>query len=59
MQGRQMSGRAVKELRAIQIYTKQKNRYQLSLFLFSNDVDLKYNTGIIENHSEVSECAKS
>ena len=35
--------RAVKELRAMEIYNKQKNRYQLCLFLFINNVDFKNN----------------
>jgi len=45
----------------MQTYKKQKNRYQLCLFLFlfSNDLDVKNNTEIIENHSEVSGCANS
>jgi len=47
-QGRRSSGRAgggaVKELRAMQIYKKQENRYQLCLSLFTNNVDLKNNT---------------
>ena len=45
--GRRNSDRAggtVKELRAVQIYKKTKTRYQLRLFLFSNDVELKNNT---------------
>jgi len=37
----------------------KKNLYQLCLFLFSNDVDLKNNTEIIENHSEDSGFASS
>jgi len=32
---------AVKELMAMSTYKKQKYHYQLSLFLFSNNVDLK------------------
>jgi len=35
--------RAVNELGAMQTYKKQKNCYQLCLFLFSNNVDLKNN----------------
>jgi len=48
-------------MRAMQTYRKQKNRYQLCLFVFSNDTDLENNTvpEILENHSEVSVCAKS
>jgi len=45
-QGRRSSGRAgyaVKELSAMETYKKQKNRYQLCLFVFSNNVDLKNN----------------
>jgi len=34
---------AVKELRAMATYNKQKGRYQLCLFLFINNVDLKNN----------------
>jgi len=44
IQGRRRSGRtagAEKELRAMETYKKQKNRYQLCLFLFINNVDLK------------------
>ena len=47
IQGRWNSGRAggtVKELRAMQSYKKQKNHYQLCLFLFISNVDLKNNT---------------
>jgi len=36
----------VKELREMGTCKKQKNRYQICLFLFSNDVDLKNNTRI-------------
>jgi len=36
-------GGAVKQLRAIGTYKKQKNRYQLCLFLFISNVDLKNN----------------
>jgi len=44
-QGRWNSGRgAIKELRAMQVYKKQKNRYQLCLFLVSNDAGFKNNT---------------
>ena len=46
IQGRRRSGRAeraVKMLRAMETYKKQKNRYQLCLFLFINNVDLKNN----------------
>jgi len=40
-----ISGRgAVKELRAMQTYRKQKNRHQLCMFAFSNDVDLENDT---------------
>ena len=35
------AGGAVKELRAMESYKKQRNRYQLRLFLFINNVDLK------------------
>jgi len=63
IQGRRNSDRAggtVKELRAMESYKKQKNRYQLCLLLFINCVDLKNNiTEIIENHSEFSGCPKS
>jgi len=46
IQGRQSSGRAgeaVKQLRAMETYKKQKNRCQLCLFLFINNVDRKNN----------------
>jgi len=52
-------GGAVKEMRAIGTYKKQENRYQLCLFLFINNVDLKNNNKIMENHSEFSGCPKS
>ena len=38
-----MAGREVNELRAMEAYKKQINRYQLCLFLFSNNVDFKNN----------------
>ena len=38
------AGGAVKELRAIETWKKQKERYQLCLFLQSNNVDLKKNS---------------
>jgi len=34
---------AVKQLRAMETFQKQKNRYQVCLFLFINNVDLKNN----------------
>jgi len=37
------AGEAVKKLRAMEIYEKQKNRYQLCLLLFNNNVVLKNN----------------
>jgi len=46
IQGRRSSGRAgvaTKMLRAMETYKKQKNRYQLCLFFFINNVDLKNN----------------
>ena len=46
VQGCRSSGRAgwaVKEFRAMETYKQQKNRYQLCLFLFINNVDLKNN----------------
>jgi len=46
IQGRWSSGKAgaaVKELRAMETFQKQKNRYQVCLFLFINHVDLKNN----------------
>jgi len=46
IQRRRGSGRAgglVKELRAMESYKKQKDRYQLCLLLFINNVDLKNN----------------
>jgi len=42
------AGRAVKMMRAMETYKKQKNRYQLCLFLFNNNVDLKNNNRNIE-----------
>jgi len=36
-------GGAIKQLWAIETYKKQKNRYQLCLCLFINNVDLKNN----------------
>jgi len=45
-QGRRKVGRAggaLKKLRAMETYEKQINRYQLSLLLFNNNVDLKNN----------------
>ena len=41
--GRGGAGDAVKALSAMETYKKQTNRYQLCLFLFSNNVDLKNN----------------
>jgi len=38
----------------IKTYEKQKNRCELCLFLSRNNVDLKNNNIIIENHSQVS-----
>jgi len=46
IQGRQSSSRAggaAKMLKAMETYKKQKNRYQLCLFVFINNVDLKNN----------------
>jgi len=40
----QSSRGAVKELRAMETCKEQKNRYQLCLFLRSNNVDLKNNS---------------
>jgi len=37
------AGGAAKKLRAMEIYEKQKNCYQLRLLLFNNNVDLKNN----------------
>jgi len=37
------AGGAVKKLRAMETYEEQKNRYQLCLLLFNNNVDLKSN----------------
>jgi len=48
-QGRQNIGRAgeaVKTLRAMETYEKQKNRYHLCLLLFGKNVDLKNNKRI-------------
>jgi len=41
---RPWAGRAIKELRAMEACKKQTNRYQLCLFLRSNNVDLKNNS---------------
>ena len=57
IQGRRSSsraGRAIKMLREMETY--KINCYQLCLFLFITNVDLKNNT---ENHSELSGCANS
>ena len=35
------AGGAVKKMRVMEIYEKQKNRYQLCLLLLNNNVDLK------------------
>jgi len=62
IQERRSSGRAgaaIKEFRAMETFTKQKNRYQLRLFLFINNVDHKNHNIIIENHSEFSGCPNS
>jgi len=40
----------IRLLRTVEAYKKQKNRYQLRLFLFSKNVDLKKITKIIENY---------
>jgi len=45
---------AVKEFGAMETYKIQKNRYQLRLFLFINNVDQKDHNKIVENHSEFS-----
>jgi len=37
------AGGAVKIVRAMETYNKQKNRYQFCFFLFINNVDLKNN----------------
>jgi len=48
---KQRQGRgSVNELRAVETYKKQKNRYQLRLFLLIKHVDLKIITEIAENH---------
>jgi len=44
----QGGGGAVKEFRAMETYKQQKNRYQLCLFLFINNVDLKNITEIMK-----------
>ena len=59
-QERRSSGRgSSKKIRAMETYKKQKNRYQLRLFLFINNVDPKDHNRIIENHSEFSGCPNS
>jgi len=52
------TGDEVEELSAMETYENQ-NRYQLCLFLFSNNVDLENNNKSIENHSESSGCTNS
>jgi len=42
------AGEAVKELRAMETYKQQNNRYQLCFFLFINNADLKNITEIIK-----------
>jgi len=62
IQGRRNSGGAggkIKELRAMEACKKQTNRYQLCLFLHSNNVDLKKKAELIENHYEFCRCASS
>ena len=51
-QRRRNSGRAVKELTAMEACKIQTNRYQLCLFLRSNNVGLKIIARITENHSD-------
>jgi len=46
--------REVKELRAMKTYKKQKNRYQVCLFLLINNLDIKLNNSNCRNHSEFS-----
>jgi len=54
------AGGEKKELRAMETYKKQRNCYQLRLFLFINNVDLKNNNkNYIESHSELSGCVNS
>ena len=52
-------GGSVKELRAMETYKKQKNRYQLRLFLLINNGNLKILPEIMENHSEFSGCVNN
>ena len=62
IQGHCSSGRAggaVKELRAMETTKKQKNRYQIGLLLFINNVDRKNNNRNYRTHSEFSGCPKS
>jgi len=42
-QGCQSSNNTVKELRAIEIFEKEKNHYQLCLFLLINNIDRSNN----------------
>jgi len=49
----------VKELRAIETYKKQKNRYQLCLFCPATMLTSKIIAKIMENPSEFSGCAKT
>jgi len=53
------AGGSVKEFRAMETYKKQKNRYQLRLFLFINNADHKNHNRIIENRSGFSGCPNS
>ena len=53
------AGGEVIELKAMETYKKQKNRYQLCLFLFGNKVDIKNIAEIIKNPSKFCGCANS
>jgi len=61
VQGRRNSGRAGRKYKSWGQcrLIKNKNRYQLCLFLFSKMLISKLITEIIENHSEVSGCTNS
>jgi len=61
IQGRRNSGRAGEGSTKVEgnINLEKENRYQLCLFLFSNDVDPKNNTRNYRKPSEVPGCANN
>jgi len=54
-----VQGKAVKTLRAMQIYKKQKIVTNYAFFSSETMLTSKIIPEFIENHSEVSECSKS